>query len=98
MEKVIEIENLTKSYGKFKAIDDLSIYVEKGKIFGLLGPNGSGKSTTINCILSGVLQLNNINFFETLDIALFFCQFFCIFYSYFLVLCDIIVSGGVSYG
>lgn len=52
MEKVIEIKNLTKSYGKFKAIDDLSIYVEKGKIFGLLGPNGSGKSTTINCILS----------------------------------------------
>ena len=48
--------------------------------------------------VSGVLQLNNINFFETLDIALFFCQFFCIFYSYFLVLCDIIVSGGVSYG
>ena len=52
MERVIEVENLTKSYGKFKAIDDLSIYVEKGKIFGLLGPNGSGKSTTINCLLS----------------------------------------------
>ena len=52
MEKIIEVENLTKSYGKFKAVDDLSIYVEKGKIFGLLGPNGSGKSTTINCILS----------------------------------------------
>ena len=47
MEKVIEIENLTKSYGKFKAIDDLSIYVEKGKIFGLLGPNGSGKLYSI---------------------------------------------------
>lgn len=52
MEKVIEIENLTKCYGKFKAIDNLSLYVERGKIFGLLGPNGSGKSTTINCILS----------------------------------------------
>ena len=52
MEKVIEIENLTKCYGKFKAIDNLSLYVEKEKIFGLLGPNGSGKSTTINCILS----------------------------------------------
>lgn len=52
MEKIIEIENLTKYYGKFKAIDDLSLYIEKGKIFGLLGPNGSGKSTTINCILS----------------------------------------------
>lgn len=52
MEKIIEVENLTKSYGKFKALDNLSLYVEKGKIFGLLGPNGSGKSTTINCILS----------------------------------------------
>ena len=52
MEKVIEVNNLTKSYGKFKALDDLPIYVEKGKIFGLLGPNGSGKTTTINCILS----------------------------------------------
>ena len=52
MEKVIEVQNLTKSYGKFKALDNLSLYVEKGKIFGLLGPNGSGKSTTINCLLS----------------------------------------------
>lgn len=52
MEKIIEVEKLTKKYGKFKAVDNLSIYVEKGKIFGLLGPNGSGKSTTINCILS----------------------------------------------
>lgn len=52
MDKIIEIDNLTKSYGNFKAVDNLSLYVEKGKIFGLLGPNGSGKSTTINCILS----------------------------------------------
>lgn len=52
MEKIIEVENLTKSYGKFKALDNLSLYVEKGKIFGLLGPNGSGKSTTINCLLA----------------------------------------------
>jgi len=52
MEKIIEVENLTKSYGKFKALDNLSLYVEKGRIFGLLGPNGSGKSTTINCLLS----------------------------------------------
>lgn len=65
MEKVIEIENLTKSYGKFKAIDDLSIYVEKGKIFGLLGPNGSGKSTTINCILSLLnFEKGSIKIFE----------------------------------
>lgn len=64
MEKVIEVEGLTKKYGKFKAVDDLSIYVEKGRIFGLLGPNGSGKSTTINCILSLLkYQKGNIKIF-----------------------------------
>ena len=53
MENVLEINSLNKTYGgKFKAIDDLSLNVIKGEIFGLLGPNGSGKSTTINCILS----------------------------------------------
>lgn len=64
----------------------------------LVETNGNKKRAAIKLGCSGVLQLNNINFFETLDIALFFCQFFCIFHSYFLVLCDIIVSGGVSYG
>ena len=53
MEKVIEVQNLTKEYKKgTKAVDDLSLNVYKGEILGLLGPNGSGKSTTINCILS----------------------------------------------
>ena len=53
MENVLEINSLNKTYGgEFKAIDNLSLNVKKGEIFGLLGPNGSGKSTTINCILS----------------------------------------------
>ena len=52
MENIIEVKNLTKSYKNNKAIDDLSFYVKKGEILGLLGPNGSGKSTTINSILS----------------------------------------------
>lgn len=47
----VYIENLTKLYGEFKAVDSLSLAVEKKEIFGFLGPNGSGKSTTINCIL-----------------------------------------------
>lgn len=49
---MIEITNLTEHYGDFKALDNLSLKVDDGQIFGLLGPNGSGKSTTINCILS----------------------------------------------
>ena len=52
MEKVIEVKDLTKSYGTLKALDHLSFEVQKGEILGLLGPNGSGKSTMINCLLS----------------------------------------------
>ncbi len=49
----IEIERLTKRFGNFTAVDDLSLVVKYGEIFGLLGPNGSGKTTTIN-IVSGL--------------------------------------------
>ncbi|RCX20936.1 ABC-2 type transport system ATP-binding protein [Anaerobacterium chartisolvens] len=47
---MIEIQNLTKSYGQIKAVDDISFKVEKGEILGFLGPNGAGKSTTMNII------------------------------------------------
>ncbi len=51
MEHVIEIDHLTKYYGKNRGVEDVSLKVEKGDIFGFLGPNGAGKSTTIRSIL-----------------------------------------------
>ncbi len=50
----IEVENLTKKFGSFTAVDNISFRIPKGSIFGFLGPNGSGKSTTIR-MLCGVL-------------------------------------------
>lgn len=49
---VIEIKNLTKTYGKARGISDISFNVEEGEIFGFIGPNGAGKSTTIRTLLS----------------------------------------------
>lgn len=51
---MLSVENLTKQYGDFTAVDDVNFSAGDGKIFGLLGPNGAGKSTSINCI-SGLL-------------------------------------------
>ncbi len=57
MNKVIEVENLTKRYGNLTALNKFSFSVKEGEIFGLLGPNGSGKTTAINSIL-GLLKIN----------------------------------------
>jgi len=47
---VIEVKNITKKYGSFTAVDNISFKIEEGEIIGLLGPNGAGKSTTMNMI------------------------------------------------
>ena len=51
MNKVIEINHLTKNYGKHRGVSDVSFSVNEGEIFGFLGPNGAGKSTTIRSML-----------------------------------------------
>ena len=47
---MISVEHLTKWYGDFKAVDDLSFEIDEGHVYGFLGPNGAGKSTTMNII------------------------------------------------
>ncbi|MDE0779149.1 MAG: ABC transporter ATP-binding protein [Alphaproteobacteria bacterium] len=56
-EVLLNIENVTKTFGGFTALSKVSAAVKKGERFGLIGPNGSGKTTLINCI-SGMLQNN----------------------------------------
>jgi ABC-2 type transport system ATP-binding protein len=50
MPAVIEVQDLHKEYGDTVAVDDISLTVDEGEIFGILGPNGAGKSTTVECI------------------------------------------------
>lgn len=49
--KILEIESLQKSFGSFKAVNNISLHVNKGDIYGFLGPNGAGKSTTLRMVL-----------------------------------------------
>ena len=52
---LLEVQHVTKRFGGFHALTDVSLQVHQGERFGLIGPNGSGKTTLINCI-SGVLR------------------------------------------
>ena len=67
---MIEIKHLVKKYGNHVAVDDLSLEVEPGKIYGFLGPNGAGKSTTMNMITgylgatSGEVKINGHDIFK----------------------------------
>ncbi len=52
MESAIQLTNVSKAFGKFRAVDNLSLNVPKGAMFGLLGPNGAGKTTSIRMIMN----------------------------------------------
>ncbi|QZY56098.1 ABC transporter ATP-binding protein [Crassaminicella profunda] len=64
---MLKIENLTKSYGKFKAVNKLSLTINEGEIFGFVGPNGAGKTTTMKMIAtllkpdSGKIYLDEVD-------------------------------------
>ena len=66
---MIEVKNITKKYGSFTAVDNISFKIEKGEIIGLLGPNGAGKSTTMNMITGYIEQTEGniiVDGFDTL--------------------------------
>ena len=54
MESILKLNNISKSFGSIKAVNNLCFEIEKGNIYGILGPNGSGKSTTLGIILNVV--------------------------------------------
>ncbi len=61
MKKIIEVNNLTKYYGRLKALDDVSLNIPEGRIIGLLGKNGAGKSTLMRCMLGYLKFQGEIN-------------------------------------
>jgi ABC-type multidrug transport system ATPase subunit len=61
MQKILAINHLTKNFGRIKAVDNLTLEVEKGQVYGILGPNGSGKTTTLSIIM-GVVRQNSGTF------------------------------------
>ncbi len=72
---MITVDHLTKRYGEFTAVDDLSFQIEEGHVYGFLGPNGAGKSTTMN-IMTGCLsategrvRIDGYDIFEEADKA-----------------------------
>ncbi|HBO29700.1 MAG TPA: ABC transporter ATP-binding protein, partial [Leeuwenhoekiella sp.] len=68
METILTLNNLTKHYGKVKAVNDLSFTIEKGNVYGILGPNGSGKSTTLGMVLNVVNATSgNFKWFDGSD-------------------------------
>lgn len=60
--EIIELKNLTKYYGKHLGIENISLTVKKGEMFGFVGPNGSGKSTTIRVLLNLIFKTSGDSF------------------------------------
>lgn len=66
---MIRIENLTKQYGKFTAVDNLSLEIKEGEIFGFVGPNGAGKTTTLKMIATLLKPTSGNIFIDDLEVS-----------------------------
>ncbi|MGC8730413.1 MAG: ATP-binding cassette domain-containing protein, partial [Candidatus Micrarchaeia archaeon] len=66
-DEVVKIDHVVKRFGNFTAVNDISLSIKKGELFGILGPNGAGKTTLINMIVgllkptSGNIYVNGID-------------------------------------
>lgn len=65
-DSILTIENLTKRFGGLVAVEDLSMYVDRGEILGIIGPNGAGKSTVLN-LISGFYPTTSGNIYYNSD-------------------------------
>ena len=67
---MLDLQNVTKTFGSVKALDDLTMHIPRGAVYGLVGPNGAGKSTAIRCLLgvyrpdSGAITLDGETVYE----------------------------------
>ena len=72
---MIQVEHLTKYYGNFMAVNDLSFTIEEGHVYGFLGPNGAGKSTTMNIVTGclspteGTVTIGGYNILTEIDVT-----------------------------
>lgn len=68
-EKILEVDQLSKSFGSVQAVDKISLSIEKGDIVGIIGPNGAGKTTFINVITGSLLPTGGTVHFKNEDIT-----------------------------
>lgn len=66
--KLLELKNLTKYYGKIKGIEDLTLTLYEGEVFGFIGPNGAGKSTTIRIIMNSIFPTSGTVLFDEIKL------------------------------